>query len=422
MRRALRVAAACGVVLVCAMAIVMVAGATGGAIALDQDRGTALVSVDGDSTEPVDPPDFASTERMVLSPSEQNASGEAAAMLEPTMATSISFAKMEAQYDTYALQEEMAATNDPDTEIELIEQELTRIEADIGDRLDAEEETYEDYVAGHEDSQEAIHRLALLHLEAEITQERLDGLAEALRDTSPLTQSEAQGLRGQVSQAHLEARTIQGPVSEQVAMVMIAEESSMQPVRIDATDGGYVLTAVDNGVFLRESLIADNRERGSGAGFTDIDAARELTADLYPWTVAESLESEDVPRGEIYASNTDHPHGTTSIYIDSATELPFRDAHQLDLFSMPTVEAINQTTDDVHIVVERTYAGGPTQVAVMDAESGEPLEDAQLLIEDQQVADTEYDGAWWFVAPDRTFDLTVLVAGDEVELTVELPG
>ncbi len=368
--------------------------------------------------QPIPPPDFESTERLVLA--------EADAVLrngtvrpDPTASTSHSFAALEAAYRGHAVRAEMQRANGSQEELAIVSDELDRLRAQIARLLDRERRLRVDMARGEMSGDEFLRELGYLQLRAERIDAELESLAAAIRSvTAPVTQNDAQRLRGEVSQAQLEVRTMQGPITDRVARSMLTERDPVDSVSMRVAGSGYVLATIDGGLFVRESLAADNRERGAGTGYSDIDEARERTASLYPWTVAEAVESEDIPRGEIYASTINHPHGTTGIFIDSATELPFRDSHELDLFSLPTREAATEVRGELSIVVERTYPGGPTQVVV--EENGEAVADASIRVGGRDVGSTGSDGATWFVAPSDAFEVTVVTQDGAITLPVRM--
>lgn len=380
---------------------------TGAAMAIDDERTAFVTNPAEDGLTPVAPADFDSTERLALSdPSPTPATGQVT--MDPKVATSVSFSQLEGEYREITLRADMRQADTSQAEVAVVRAELQRIEAQLAQDISREQELYRALHAGEISGDEFYRELSMLHLRAELAESELDALSNALRGViAPVTRDDAQRLRGEVSQAQLEAQTLQGPLTEQGAAVLLTQEQSMPPVEIRASDGGYVIASVHDGVYFRESLVSENRQRGAGGGFSDIETARSLTAELYPWTVSEAFESEDIPRGDIYSSTIDHPHGTTGIFIDGSTELAFRDTHELDLFSMPTVGALAVDDEGYSVIVERTYPGGPTNVLVLDEESNEPVSGATVVVNERAVGQTGSSGDLWFIAPAHQFELTV---------------
>lgn len=397
-------------------------GLAGAGVLVDDQRAGFVQTTEENRSMPIPPADFESTERLVLV-GEEAAEAEATIGLDPSVATGTSFARMNTHFRAYRLEAEMDAANGSEAELAAVDAALADIEAEIAADLEQERRAHVAVATGERDGDALLRELSVLHIRSTIIEEELDRLADALRDvTAPVTQDEAQRLRGEASQAQLEARTLQGPVTDRGAALLRGERTDADPVLLRATETGYILTTIEEGVFARQALASENRQRGSGAGFADIDEARTLTAELYPWTVAESLESEDIPRGEIYSSTIDHPHGTTAVYIDGATERPFRDGHELDLFSMATVTAHDDTHDDVRVLIDRTYPGGPIQVGVYGAAENDPIRGAEIEVDGTPQGATDYDGTRWFIAPDASFELVVDTPAGEVTVPVELPA
>ncbi len=373
---------------------------------------------ESENPRPIAPQDFASTERLVLAePDAITTNGAVAA--DPTAATSHSFNGLGASYRGYAVAAEMGAANGSQEELAVVEAELTRLRGEITGLLERERRLRNQVARGELDGDVFLNELAYLHLRSERIDAELESLADSIRGvTAPVTQDNAQQLRGEVSQAQLEVRTLRGPVTERAARGILTESAPLESVVMLVGETGYVLSTIDGGLYLRQSLAAENRQRGVGTGFSDIDEARALRADLYPWTVAEAVESEDIPRGEIYASTINHPHGTTRMFIDSGTERPFRDHHELDLFSLPTREVTNEVRDGLSITIDRTYPGGPAQIVVL--REGEPVADAAVAVDGHRVGRTGENGARWFVAPGTYFVVTVVEDADVVSIPVDL--
>lgn len=411
-----------GVVLAIALVVAMLLAVGLAAGATDADDQREFIEVDGENVStPLAPPDHESTERLTLA-DEETVLAESAVKVDPTVATGISFAQLEAEYNKISLEAAMDDADGSMEEVAVVSEELERLEAEIGDEIALQEETYAAMAAGEIDEDEFLREVTMIYLRSTVIDAELDALSDALRDViAPVTRDDAQRLRGEVSQAQLEVKTLQGPVTERGAGVMTGADSSITPISIEVGEHGYVLATVDDGVYVREAVATENRERGSGAGFTDIEQARALTAELYPWTVAESQESEDVPRGEIFSSTIDHPHGTTTIYLDRDTERPFRDGHVLNLFSIPTVEAYAESSGGVQITVERTYVGGPAHVQVVDTTAGEPIDDVTIHVADRAGGTSNQAGGYWFIAPESTFEIELELEDDTVTIPIEIP-
>lgn len=392
------------------------------AMALDDNQVGFITTPGADAPMPIAPPDFESTERLVLT-DEETVATDAQISVDPTVSTSTSFARMQSHFNTLSLEGRMAEANGSQEEIAVVSGELRRIQEQIDKKLALEREAYTAVTNGELDGNQFFRELSVLHIRSQIANEELDALSSALRDViAPVTRDDAQRLRGEVSQTQLEARTLQGPASERGAAVMLAQESSMSTVEIRTSQTGYVLATIHDGAYIRESFASANRVRGSGAGFSDIEGARALTADLYPWTTANAVESEDIPRGEIFSSTIDHPHGTTGIFIDGETERAFRDNHELDLFSMPTVSVAEEQHEHLLVSFERTYTGGPIQIFVLDAESGESVSDASIEVSGRTVGETDPAGSLWFIAPSPAFDVNVSSEGEMISTNVSIPG
>ena len=368
---------------------------------------------------PVAPPDFNSTERLLL-PGTDPKTGETTPEIDPTMATASEFRELELTWEAELLEKSVDAEADSEGKVQVLEEDLDRLEAEL-ERMNQEEAAaFQAFHAGEISAGELAARVAELENRGALMYERLEGVREATRGiTSPVVESNVTSLQANVGWWQLEAESFQGPIRGSVWDAITAERSTGDPIVVQATADGYSLQSVDDVMYTRELYHGPNHDR-AGGGFLSTDDGGERMAVLYPWTYAESFEQEPRARGDIFRERLTHPHGTTTTYLSGPTELPYREIHDIDLAAIPTVTAASETLDEYEISVERTYAGGPAMIAVTD-NAGEPAGNATVTVDEQTPVELPDDGILWVVTTDDRVFIEVGIDDESTSIEIELP-
>lgn len=414
MGRALHLAPALLIIVVMAGILGILFATTGAA-----GFGVTIAETDaGNQTVPHSPPDFDSTERLVVpSPSVEADDGSPAA--DPGRSTSMSFNQLRASYDAGVFEGEVDATSSSDTQLTIVQDELALVEAELDDTMAEEAATFDAFHQGDISTAELFSEMGVLNERSQTLQFRLDHISQTVQGiTSPLTQDQVRIVRGEVSQLNMEAQTLEGPVRADSAAIVRGTATTDSPFHVHASRDGYVLSTIDSGLYTREITIVPNRDRDGGSGYTNDDTARDRAATLYPWTYQEAIATESTLRGGIYWTSLDHPHGSTTMFLDGGTELPFREIHELDLITVPTVTEIESGDAEIDLDVARTYSGGPALVTVTEPDSDEPVSDVSVSVDNRSVSTTNADGEAWFISPPSTFELTIET--DDWETTYEM--
>ena len=392
------------------LVVVGIAAVVGfGLVATDTvDANVAITETEaGNQTVPHAPPDIDSTERLLVpTPSVETADGAPAA--DPGRATSMSFDQLRATYDAGILESEVGATSSSDAQITRVQDELATVEADLESTLADEEAAFASFTDGEITAPELFAEMGVLHERSQTLQYRLDHISQTVQGiTSPLTQDQVRIVRGEVSQLNMEAQTIEGPIRSDSSAIVRGVEQADAPYHVHASTDGYVLSSIDNGMYTREITVLANQDRDSGSGYTNDDTARDRAANLYPWTYDQAIATESTLRGGIYWTSLDHPHGSTTMFLDGGTELSFREIHEIDLITVPTVTELETGNESLDIRVDRTYAGGPAVITATDADSEEPVADVTVQVDNQTIAQTNAEGEAWITSPPGHFELTL---------------
>lgn len=198
--------------------------------------------------------------------------------------------------------------------------------------------------------------------------------------------------------------TFQSPVRS-LLLQSVRGEGATPTVLVAATGDGAVLAAVHDGTFYREAIRYDYRQPSQPPSISTPGNAIDRIGELYPET--ESAEAgisglRRFPSQQLFRVEIDHPTGPTQAYLDMATARVFYEKKRQPLSALSPTTAVNQSTDGLRVVVNRTAPTGAMEIRVYDAETGDPV-DARIGIGGQIVGSTGADGRLWTVEPPRAY-------------------
>ena len=276
------------------------------------------------------------------------------------------------------------------------------------------------FAAGNREPRVVLEELALIGQTADRLRDRID-VIDARIDTSDDADGSRRELSDRLTAIDYELRMLDGPVRTYAADVF----SGAQPagrVSIQAGSGNFELSAINNGDYLRESYRFDNRASG---GEITAATAEKIAAEQYPWfweRRSGGTWSIGGP-GSLSLVSIDIDDGSLQTFIDGTTEQRFVEHQRISLGEVVPVTRTTKRQDGLVVTVSRTYVGGPVDVRVVDADTGQPVAAAVSLGQNGQesvsVGSTNNDGTAWIVTPRGTFTLTIL-AEDDSAAFVEL--
>ena len=217
---------------------------------------------------------------------------------------------------------------------------------------------------------------------------------------------------------HLQARlqTLQGPVRAQLAGAVQGDGPSAN-IYVTASPDGVTLSMLTGEEFVREAVRTDNLDIAVGQlGF---DEAEARFGDHYPWA---SEHKQRISMGalgpDIYVVEFTHTHGTIDASLDASTEEIFREVQTKSLGSTPTETNVWSATANVTVGVSQSYPGGPLKVNVSN-ETGAPIADAAVTVNDTPVGSTDDEGAVWTISPAGEYPVTVTTETASVQVLVD---
>lgn len=234
--------------------------------------------------------------------------------------------------------------------------------------------------------------------------EHLDNRATAEPDIS---------FNDEVRDMETELESTAGPVRAEVTRA-IAGDRTMGPVHVSGAEMGTILATIDGDEYVRETVRIDNRHRGGEVELVGLTAAIDRTEALYPWTFTDRgslsfVEASD----DVYHATSSYAGGSVEIYLDRSSTNPYKEHQRLTLAQTNTIQVIDETADDLRLVVDATYPGGPARIAVTDPETGDPV-DASLTVNDETIGTAGTDGTAWIVAPRGDLTVTAVDGPNEV--------
>jgi hypothetical protein len=120
----------------------------------------------------------------------------------------------------------------------------------------------------------------------------------------------------------------------------------------------------------------------------------------------------------VYSVTVKHPHGSFSAYLDGGTEKIFKEVQQKRLTGdtpLPTGPSVTNSSENLTVTVNRTYAGGPLRVELTN-ETGAPVS-GEVRIDGELVGRTNADGLLWTLSPADRFEVTASYDFRTVNLT-----
>lgn len=271
-----------------------------------------------------------------------------------------------------------------------------------------------------------------------------DALSPAVQQLYQYTQSVDDPPVGAADVAALKARLVglNGPVRERVEDAMRGETTS-QRVYVSTSDSGVVLAAVVGNEFdrqyVREAYFPDERAAGAPDQFFrdgqyQLEDAQDRARELYPWAFDNQLAFSVGSRtgapflylDGVYSVTVDHRQGTARsgdliTYLDGGTTEVFREIQYLSLDDVPTADPQTNSSDGLLVQVNRTYAGGPLEIRVRDAETNDPV-GATVSIDGEQVGETGPDGRLWTLTPRDPFEVNATARNTTVSVPITFPS
>ncbi|MFC4448557.1 DUF7096 domain-containing protein [Halorussus aquaticus] len=222
-------------------------------------------------------------------------------------------------------------------------------------------------------------------------------------------ETEANTLRGKLT-------TVEGPVRNRIAAAIRGQKSATQ-VYVATGPSGIVLSTIIDGKYVRE-IVRHDRRNPAVSGNSTMGSARKSIVNEYSWAFEHRKSTATnalYGTNNIYRMQMRHTHGKLVIYYDGGTESVFREMQYKQLNGqtpLPTGPSVSNTSENVTLTVNRTFAGGPLRVKLTNA-TGAPVQ-GDVTIAGDPVGRTNSDGVLWTLGPaepsrvSATYDFTTV--------------
>lgn len=414
MDRALQAAILCGLVVL--LGLVSVALLAPGIAAVEQIESEDL---DPNKSVPIATPGFDSAERLILTGGNPTID-EAAPTVDPAMATTGEFRELTHAWEMYQFEAAVDEEGTSEGQVVVIEAELEQLQNEVAQLNHDEQTAYRNFETGQIGATTFLAETASIQQRAGLLYARLETIRDASRGvTAPAVADNVTSIQANVGWLQLETETFEGPIRTDAWSTFSGGTGYDRPITVYATESGYAISTTDDVMYTRELYKDTNHDRDAG-GFLSTDAGGERTAELYPWTYTEAFEQDPTARGDLFREILTHPHGTTTTVLNGGTELPFREIHELDLAAVPTAQADSDSAGNVTATLEYTYAGGPALIEVTE-EDGDPVTDATVTVDPGIEYEPDGEGTVWVTTTDDSIRVTIVAAGERLELEADLP-
>ena len=323
-------------------------------------------------------------------------------------------ASLRSTYHTTAFEDQFYGTQQSSERDEIITTHIRWAEARTTELRDRREAAIDGFATGDHSTRSLVRSLALIDSEAgrvAATVRQIKNIARTSSYSLPRSlDTRLENLRG-------ELEVLEGPVAQRAARAVRGDEA-IESVYVETSNSGYTLAMIDGDTYF------DERQPSAVDQFRESDlyllnAANRRWVELYPWIANDtSPSSQTLGETGIYRFRAEYTSGDLTAYLDGGTTNVFRESQRQSVAAVPVTDTVTEQNGSVALQVNLTYQTGPMNVAVVDNDTGEPL-DATVSLSGERMGRTGADGTLWLVEPRPGVPLTVRTDGGLVE--VRLP-
>ena len=308
----------------------------------------------------------------------------------------------QARLRTLTTVERVRAAAPGDERQRLILGELNTIEQRVVTLRTAQQTALSAYTSGSLSTRRFLLRLARIDAQARALEHRRTRLQELAEETKEL------GLSTQrFVSLERELDTFTGPVRERVGNVAVGQNDTAR-VYVATSSDGVVLSMFADGQYLRETYRGDLRDLDA-SGSISPEEALNITAEQYPVVWEHKANSTAViGAGSVYSVTIPHEYGTLSTLIDTGTKGVFMETQTRSLASFSSRHTVTRSRDNLQMTVNRSYPGGPVQISLVDARTGDPV-NANVTIGPASGGNSDFvgytgsDGVLWVLSPQEKY-------------------
>jgi len=288
------------------------------------------------------------------------------------------------------------------------------------DRLvDREREAINEHAAGERTTAAFLRELAKISTDAADAERRLDRIDE-LANRDPDADVSTRNQRYALSR-------FDTPLRNELVAAAAGDGPAGSRIHVETSEDTAVLSTIDGTRYVREGIQTDQYDPDGTDQFESREEVLETASTNYPWLYS-LPPNEREPSSRTYGTTTretvsNHPAGSSRIFLDSSTNGVFLEYHTLDLETLDRTATVRPPQGNFTVGANRVANGGPVWVNVTDAD-GAPI-DATATVGDGLATRTGDDGTAWLLAPEGDVSVTVSTDGAAENATVtvrEPPG
>ncbi|MDZ7702342.1 MAG: hypothetical protein U5J98_09935 [Halobacteriales archaeon] len=348
----------------------------------------------------------------VLTLGDDTRAGFDTASMDVATAVAVQREAAEARIDRYALEAELDQLSSTDARKARLFEAATEVEITIAGLRDDDRQLRAAYAAREIEVGTFVRGMA-----------RLDARAGELRSTLDVIQREADevpefSLRGRVRLLDASLIGFEGPVRER-ALEALRGESPATRVYVQASADGAVLATIEDGRYVREAYRADHRDIDTVRSIS-LNQAAQRTSELYPVAYNSTVSIRtgiNGLSGGLFRIDIELQEGLVTAYLDGATSDVFFEVQERRLDLLGPRPGVVARANGTQLLVNRSYPGGPLEVAVTANATGEPR--STTVFVDGHPVETGADGTAWTLTPSKvSFEVTAV--GPEGNVTVSV--
>ncbi|OYR44845.1 MULTISPECIES: hypothetical protein [unclassified Halorubrum] len=328
-------------------------------------------------------------------------SGFRGANLGPAL--SFSVADAGAAVETEAIVDRIENAQTSTERQRLILAALSRVERNEVSLHSRQSKAFQAHASGNLSDRELLDELVRISA----TAREYDGRLEAIDALAEETDGFSSPTR--LDELQVALQVYNGPVRD-LALSTARGDRSAAEIYVESTPSSVTLATIVDGEYVRETFRNDRWGRGGGA--ISNDEAINVTTAAYPETAA-LREPDAFGAGAVQRITIPHEYGLLRAFVSGGTEQVFVEHQRINLSAFPDTERASEAGDGFNVTVERSYAGGPVTVTVLDEETGDPAPDVTVTKsvgdgDSRTIGTTDADGVVRTLSPAEPYRITVV--------------
>jgi hypothetical protein len=319
------------------------------------------------------------------------------------------------------IRERLNRTDTPSERAAVVREEVRALENRSDELREEQQEAIRAYNSNEIGTRTFLLRLARIDRVAELLGERTRLLISAATGTFDGESSVFDDL----SQVRYDLRSFDGPVRERIAAAVEGETTETR-VYVATTSKGVALTTIVNDTYVREVYRGFLWEQG-GEGISGSDVSN-VTARSYPEIWEARNRTSGVGSNSTFIFSVRHAGGALEAHIRGDNRRVFKEVQRIPLERFPLRPATKKQLGGLTLLVNRTYAGGPLRIKVIDTKTQNPLNVSVSLsriggLGSTPIGSTGEDGVIWTLAPGGQtsgYAITAVDEGPDIRRIIQL--